>query len=150
VAEDCTGSSADCPADAFYPSDHECRAAAGSCDVAEDCTGSSVDCPADGFQPNGTECPDGLFCNGTDTCLDGSCASHSGDPCDPGEECVEETDQCVPTGDDTGDDTDDDSGDDTSDDTDDDTMPDDDVSDDDSGGGANQSSDSGGTSCCGG
>jgi hypothetical protein len=146
VAEDCTGSSADCPADAFYPSDHECRAAAGSCDVAEDCTGSSVDCPADGFQPNGTECPDGLFCNGEDTCLGGQCSNHSGDPCDPGEECVEETDQCVPTGDDT----DDDSGDDTSDDTDDDTMPDDDVSDDDSGGGANQSSDSGGTSCCGG
>ncbi|MFC1890282.1 SBBP repeat-containing protein, partial [Thermodesulfobacteriota bacterium] len=28
------------------------------------------------------ECEDGLFCNGTDTCLDGTC-THSGNPCDP-------------------------------------------------------------------
>src|SRR5205807_5129119 len=47
VAENCTGSSAGCPSDAFQPSSTQCRAAAGACDVAENCTGSSANCPAD-------------------------------------------------------------------------------------------------------
>jgi hypothetical protein len=33
--------------------------------------------------PNGTACADGLFCNGTDTCTGGTCATHTGDPCLP-------------------------------------------------------------------
>ena len=51
---------------------------------------------------DGAPCPDGLYCNGTDTCLGGTCSAHSGDPCtDDGlwcngaESCDEENDQCV-------------------------------------------------------
>ena len=42
VAENCTGSSAACPADAFASSATVCRGSAGVCDVAENCTGSSA------------------------------------------------------------------------------------------------------------
>ena len=41
VAENCTGSAAACPADAFESSATVCRAAAGVCDVVENCTGAS-------------------------------------------------------------------------------------------------------------
>ncbi|MGD8409506.1 MAG: serine protease [Desulfobacterales bacterium] len=49
------------------------------------------------------DCPDnGLFCNGTETCVSGSCQS-SGDPCPGGTVCNEETDTCdVPVCDDDG------------------------------------------------
>jgi len=67
------------------------------------------------------DCDDGLYCNGEETCVDGAClegtpiacsddglfcngseicdesletCSHTGDPCDPGLECNEDTDQC--------------------------------------------------------
>ncbi|HLL05619.1 MAG TPA: choice-of-anchor A family protein [Myxococcaceae bacterium] len=56
VAEFCTGSSAQCPADAKKPATTECRGPAGVCDVAERCTGSSNDCPADGYASNTTQC----------------------------------------------------------------------------------------------
>src|SRR5437762_3157632 len=46
-ADNCAGTSADCPPDTFEPSTTECRAAAGVCDAAEFCTGSSASCPAD-------------------------------------------------------------------------------------------------------
>jgi hypothetical protein len=46
VAENCTGTSAACPADG--KSTAQCRAAAGVCDVAESCDGVNNDCPADG------------------------------------------------------------------------------------------------------
>ncbi|MFC1890562.1 hypothetical protein ACFL4G_12490, partial [Thermodesulfobacteriota bacterium] len=40
------------------------------------------------------ECEDGLFCNGADTCLDGTC-THSGNPCDPvTQSCNEDLDIC--------------------------------------------------------
>ena len=54
VAENCTGSGADCPADMFESSATVCRSAAGVCDVAENCTGSGADCPADAFVPSRT------------------------------------------------------------------------------------------------
>jgi hypothetical protein len=38
------------------------------------------------------ECDDGLFCNGVEVCLDGTCIV--GDPC-PGQSCDEATDECV-------------------------------------------------------
>jgi hypothetical protein len=125
VAENCSGDSAACPADAFLPSSTQCRADAGQCDVAENCTGAAAACPADGFEPSGTDCAidenpctddecnasgvcvagpnadtcdDGLFCNGTDTCVEGQCTGHSGDPCAGGgicgDNCQEETDSC--------------------------------------------------------
>ncbi len=49
-------------------------------------------------------CHDGLYCNGYDTCLNGTCQVHSGDPCadsssdgdaDCSESCDEETDSCI-------------------------------------------------------
>src|SRR6185436_9719336 len=44
-----------------------------SCDEANDnCLLADVD---------GSFCNDSLFCNGTDTCLGGSCDTHTGDPC---------------------------------------------------------------------
>lgn len=38
-------------------------------------------------------CDDGLFCNGVDSCLDGLCTVHAGDPCP--EFCDESADQCA-------------------------------------------------------
>jgi hypothetical protein len=32
-------------------------------------------------KPDGIPCDDGFFCNGEDTCSDGSCSIHTGDPC---------------------------------------------------------------------
>ena len=46
IAENCTGTSANCPADAFGPVTTECRAAAGVCDATEYCDGASATCPA--------------------------------------------------------------------------------------------------------
>ena len=43
-------------------------------------------------RPNGTECPDGVFCNGDETCVDGECVPGS-DPCP--NQCCDETDHCV-------------------------------------------------------
>src|SRR6185295_17414856 len=54
VAENCTGSSATCPADAFASSATVCRASVGTCDVTENCTGSSSACPADAFASSAT------------------------------------------------------------------------------------------------
>ena len=54
LAENCTGSSAACPADA--KSTAVCRGSAGVCDVAESCDGVNDDCPADAFEPASTVC----------------------------------------------------------------------------------------------
>ena len=43
--------------------------------------------------PNAASCDDGIFCNGTDTCLAGSCSFHSGDPCTGGGECNDTCDE---------------------------------------------------------
>ncbi|MFN2427105.1 MAG: hypothetical protein ABR587_11740 [Candidatus Binatia bacterium] len=113
VAESCTGQSAACPADGFVSSATVCRADAGQCDVAENCTGAAAACPADGFEPVGTDCQFDSNpctddeCNGNgacvagpnaDTCVDGGCTGHSGDPCAGGgicgDNCNEETDGC--------------------------------------------------------
>ena len=57
VVENCTGSSPNCPANAFAASSVTCRPAAGVCDVAENCTGSSAACPANTFASNSTMLP---------------------------------------------------------------------------------------------
>jgi cysteine-rich repeat protein len=36
---------------------------------------------------NAAPCSDGLFCNGADTCRNGSCSQHAGDPCRNGPTC---------------------------------------------------------------
>src|SRR5262249_43608519 len=61
--ENCTGSSASCPADVFKASSVVCRGAAGTCDSPENCTGSSASCPTDAVKPNDTACTsDGNRC----------------------------------------------------------------------------------------
>ena len=65
---------------------------------------------------DGAPCQDdGLFCNGEDVCVDGSCV-HSGDPCPEGAMCDETSRSCEPASDD--DDDDDDNNEDTGDDDD--------------------------------
>lgn len=78
VAEFCTGTSPNCPPDAFQPSTLQCRAAAGVCDVTEFCTGSSANCPPDAFQPSTL-----------------SCRASAGD-CDVTEFCTGATANCPP------------------------------------------------------
>ena len=56
VAENCTGSGPNCPADAFQPSSAVCRPAAGPCDQADNCPGTGVNCTADVKQPSGFVC----------------------------------------------------------------------------------------------
>ena len=44
------------------------------------------------------DCDDTLFCNGIESCSSetSTCVAGGGDPCEAGETCVEETDECVP------------------------------------------------------
>ncbi|MFN2376553.1 MAG: hypothetical protein ABR538_08440, partial [Candidatus Binatia bacterium] len=56
AAENCTGTGATCPADAFVASTTTCRASGGICDVAENCTGTGASCPADAFVASTTQC----------------------------------------------------------------------------------------------
>ncbi len=92
VAESCTGTSADCPADAFASTSTMCRPAAGDCDVADNCDGngacgpdakSSDVCraslgscdPGEACDGMGDHCPADVVivdCSGVD--LDGCCA----------------------------------------------------------------------------
>jgi len=104
--EYCDGESAWCPADVYYGANRVCRPAAGYCDQSELCAGGTTECPADLHRADGTFCDDGLFCTGDDSCRDGECAVHQGDPCgDDGlfcngqEYCAEENDRCRHTGD---------------------------------------------------
>ena len=39
-------------------------------------------------------CLDGLFCNGTDACMNGTCSEHAGDPCKTYETCNETMGDC--------------------------------------------------------
>jgi hypothetical protein len=96
-AENCTGTSATCPADAFKPSTTVCRAAAGTCDNAENCTGTSAACPADSLKSNGTACPSGGdtnpctldLCDGSHTTCSLHPAGNNGAPCaDDGKPCT--------------------------------------------------------------
>lgn len=80
LQEQCTGSSATCPAD--LKSTAQCRASADQCDAAESCNGVSNDCPADAFKAAGTSCDDSLFCNVGETCNGaGACTGGSGRDC---------------------------------------------------------------------
>ena len=67
IAETCTGSSGQCPAD--VKSTAVCRPKAGDCDVAERCDGAGNDCPADGFVAAGDVCrPSAGVCDPAEEC----------------------------------------------------------------------------------
>jgi hypothetical protein len=76
-----------------------CAGPDGDADCAESCNELAHNCSAS--DPNGSACDDGVFCNGADTCKDGQCSQHAGNPC-PGpdgdancsESCNEAGDNC--------------------------------------------------------
>jgi hypothetical protein len=102
----------------FYHSGNPCQGepeCANRCNEAKDncfqpkgthCEDDNNDCTDDKCDgsgncshiPNEDACDDGLFCNGTDTCKDGACSNHEGDPCEGGPECAstcdEDADSC--------------------------------------------------------
>jgi hypothetical protein len=108
VAENCTGSSATCPDDAFKANTVECRASAAFCDLAENCTGSSAGCPSDAFKANTVECRASAdFCDLAENCTGSSagCPSDafkantvecraSADFCDLAENCTGSSVSC--------------------------------------------------------
>ena len=80
-------------------SGNQCPGPDGDSDCAESCSNEGG---CSGFDPNGSACSDGVFCNGADSCLSGSCSVHAGDPCPGGdgdgncsESCDEAADACV-------------------------------------------------------
>src|SRR5881398_2605323 len=101
VAELCTGTSGQCPADTLKPSTFKCRPAAGPCDAAERCTGTDAACPADAkktsdvCRPATGPCDVDERCDGThDACpADGfkaagtECRAAAG-VCDAAESCT--------------------------------------------------------------
>lgn len=68
-----------------------CLAAAGTACPGDGSACTSDLCDGNGacvHQPGtGMACTDDVFCNGADTCLDGVCAIHAGNPCTNGNEC---------------------------------------------------------------
>src|SRR5881396_676297 len=108
VAETCTGTSRDCPADGLASTTTVCRASAGPCDAVENCTGSSASCPADSLQSAATVCrPSAGPCDMAENCT-GSSASCPADslksaatvcrasagPCDAAETCTGSSASC--------------------------------------------------------
>ena len=79
LAEVCTGSDGECPADGTVEPGTECRAASGApCDVADVCDGERKDCP------------DRV------ASVEVICRASSGEACDAPEHCDGETDGCAP------------------------------------------------------
>ncbi|MDQ3036234.1 MAG: hypothetical protein M3Y87_27785 [Myxococcota bacterium] len=97
---DCRGRTCDdddpCTQDDVCGSDGgACAGTALECDDGNACTEDACD-PGSGecmSAPNAASCDDGLFCNGTDTCADGSCSVHAGSPCPVS--CSETTGACT-------------------------------------------------------
>jgi hypothetical protein len=56
LTETCDGVNDDCPADSVSGAFVVCRPSAGICDVVENCDGVGVNCPADGFQSTSSVC----------------------------------------------------------------------------------------------
>ncbi|MEO8601496.1 MAG: hypothetical protein ABI629_02860 [bacterium] len=94
AADLCTGTpGATCPSDAKQSASTICRPAVDACDVAEQCDGSSDTCPVNALQADNTPCPNGLFCDGVETCQSGVCTDQP-DPCIIAEICNEAIDSC--------------------------------------------------------
>ncbi len=72
-----------------------CVGADGDGDCSESCNEQNNNCTAN--DPTGASCDDGTPCNGADTCQNGSCSGHAGNPCpgdDVGPNCA---DSCDPS-----------------------------------------------------
>jgi len=106
VAEQCTGSSAECPSDGFAPDTVECRPTFGVCDVHEMCTGNDARCPSDTkstavCRGSAGDCDIAESCDGVNNdCptdeikpLDTVCAVESG-VCDANDVCDGQTVVC--------------------------------------------------------
>ncbi len=93
-ADSCSGGA--CSVHAGNP----CPPPDGDANCAESCNESLNNCT--GPDPAGSSCNDGLYCNGNDSCSNGSCSIHTGNPC-PGadgdgncrESCNETVDACT-------------------------------------------------------
>jgi hypothetical protein len=83
---DCLGQSCDdgtvCTDDDVCTSSGECVGATIDCDDGNECTDDSCD-GGTGCQSvdNTAACDDGFWCNGTDSCQEGSCSAHADPPC---------------------------------------------------------------------
>jgi hypothetical protein len=67
-----------------------CPGADGDGDCSESCSDVGETCA--GQDPQGSACDDGIFCNGADSCANGTCSVHAGNPCagpDGDENCSE-------------------------------------------------------------
>ncbi len=101
---DCAGVSCDdgsvCTTDDACQSDGTCGGTAIDCDDGNDCTDDSCD-PVEGCHStnNTADCDDGSWCNGTDSCADGTCSAHASPPCPSF--CNESTMLCEACGSDT-------------------------------------------------
>ena len=92
MAENCSGTAAQCPTDTFKPSGTQCRAAVNDCDVTDFCNGTSAACP-DNVKPAGSPCgptpgtcDNQAQCDGSGTCVDkGSKPDNT--PCDDQSAC---------------------------------------------------------------
>lgn len=76
-ADLCEGKDLTCEDDDNPCTEDECNPATGEC----------------GIPRTGTSCDDGMFCTGDDTCNEGECTEHEGDPCN-GQTCNEGDDIC--------------------------------------------------------
>ncbi|MEO1271759.1 MAG: hypothetical protein AAFX99_27010, partial [Myxococcota bacterium] len=65
------------------------------CDDGNICTDNFCDDGICENVNNSDPCTDNLFCNGADTCGDGSCTQHAGTPCAAGELCHEGSQACA-------------------------------------------------------
>ena len=70
-----------------------------ACDDSNPCTNDFCDLAANACinESNTAPCDDGIFCNGEDTCADGACSVHAGDPCTAGGECADTCDENADT-----------------------------------------------------
>jgi hypothetical protein len=75
----CTGAET-CQSGACVSAGNPCVGPDGDSNCKESCNEAQDNCK--GNDTNGSACNDGQYCNGNDTCQNGSCSNHTGDPCE--------------------------------------------------------------------
>jgi MYXO-CTERM domain-containing protein len=95
VAENCTGTTDDCPADTFKLDTVSCRTKSGDCDVQDFCTGAGPDCPADAKVADTNPCTDNPNkCLQNTACTAGVCGGGTAKTCADVSVCVAQV--CAP------------------------------------------------------